>query len=113
MSLAKPIARRDFWTVANRGVGLLQVTADPADRRSCQVKLTSAGVKERTRLTEEGLDRFGSFVADWDPEEVRTLTRLLEEDAVIAIVAIEHADSEYGRPSMTDCAARPSSAQGR
>jgi DNA-binding MarR family transcriptional regulator len=60
-------------------MGLLQVTADPADRRSCQVELTSAGVKEQTRLTEEGLDRFGSFVADWDPEEVRTLTRLLEK----------------------------------
>jgi DNA-binding MarR family transcriptional regulator len=60
-------------------IGLLRVTADPADRRSCQVELTSAGVTERTRLTEEGLDRFGSFVADWDPEEVRTLTRLLEK----------------------------------
>jgi DNA-binding MarR family transcriptional regulator len=59
--------------------GLLRVTADPADRRSCRVTLTSAGVEERERLTEEGLDRFSSFVADWEPEEVRTLTRLLEK----------------------------------
>jgi DNA-binding MarR family transcriptional regulator len=59
--------------------GLVRVTADPADRRSCRVTLTSAGVEEWERLTEEGLDRFGSFVADWEPEEVRTLTVLLEK----------------------------------
>jgi DNA-binding MarR family transcriptional regulator len=58
---------------------LVRVTADPADRRSCRVTLTSAGVEEWERLTEEGLDRFGSFVADWEPEEVRTLTVLLEK----------------------------------
>ena len=59
--------------------GLVRVTADPADRRSCRVTLTSAGVEEWERLTEEGLDRFSSFVADWEPEEVRTLTLLLEK----------------------------------
>ena len=59
--------------------GLMRVTADPADRRSCRVTLTSAGVEEWERLTEEGLDRFCSFVADWEPEEVRTLTLLLEK----------------------------------
>jgi DNA-binding MarR family transcriptional regulator len=60
-------------------MGLARVSADPADRRSCRVTLTSAGVEEWERLTEEGLDRFGSFIADWEPEEVRTLTRLLEK----------------------------------
>ncbi|MGO9959337.1 MAG: MarR family winged helix-turn-helix transcriptional regulator [Solirubrobacteraceae bacterium] len=59
--------------------GFLRVTADPADRRSCRVSLTSAGVEECQRLTEEGLDRFASFVADWEPEEVRMLTLLLEK----------------------------------
>ena len=58
--------------------GLVRVTADPADRRSCRVTLTSAGVEEWERLTEEGLDRFCSFGADWEPEEVRTLTLLLD-----------------------------------
>src|SRR5580692_10120703 len=38
--------------------GLVRVTADPADRRSCRVTLTPAGVEEQARLTEEGLDRF-------------------------------------------------------
>jgi DNA-binding MarR family transcriptional regulator len=59
--------------------GLLRVTADLADRRSCRVTLTSAGAEEWERLTEEGLDRFASFVADWEPEEVQTLTLLLEK----------------------------------
>ncbi len=61
------------------GIGLVQVRADSADRRSCQVTLTSSGVDELHRLTEVGLDRFASFVADWEPEEVRMLTSLLEK----------------------------------
>lgn len=61
------------------GMGLLQVTADPADRRSCRVTLTSAGTEELQRLTEVGLERFGSFVEDWEPEEVRMLTTLLQK----------------------------------
>jgi DNA-binding MarR family transcriptional regulator len=48
--------------------GYAQVTADPADGRSCLVTLTPAGV-----------DRFATFVSDWEPEEVRTLTALLEK----------------------------------
>ncbi len=60
-------------------LGLVQVTADAADRRSCRVTLTPAGSGELRSLTEEGLDRFGLFVADWEPEEVRTLTSLLQK----------------------------------
>jgi len=60
-------------------LGLVQVTADTADKRSCQVTLTSAGSGELQSLTEEGLDRFALFVADWEPEEVRMLTSLLQK----------------------------------
>jgi DNA-binding MarR family transcriptional regulator len=60
-------------------LGLVQVTADTADRRSCRVTLTSAGSDELQALTEEGLDRFALFVADWEPEEVRMLTSLLQK----------------------------------
>ena len=59
--------------------GLVQVTADAADRRSCWVTLTSAGSGQLQALTEEGLDRFALFVADWEPEEVRMLTSLLQK----------------------------------
>ncbi len=57
--------------------GLVAVTADPADRRSCLVSLTEAGSDERRRLTEFGLKRFALFVKDWESDDVRTLTELL------------------------------------
>ena len=60
-------------------LGLVQVTADMADKRSCRVTLTPAGSGELKSLTEEGLDRFALFVADWKPEEVRMLTSLLQK----------------------------------
>jgi DNA-binding MarR family transcriptional regulator len=60
-------------------LGLVQVTADTADKRSCRVTLTAAGTDELQSLTEQGLDRFASFVADWEPEEVRMLTSLLKK----------------------------------
>jgi DNA-binding MarR family transcriptional regulator len=60
-------------------LGLLQITADTADKRSCRVTLTPAGSEELQSLAEEGLDRFSLFVADWEPEEVRMLTSLLQK----------------------------------
>lgn len=59
--------------------GYVQVTADPADGRSCLVTLTPAGADEMTRLRRVGVDRFAAMVADWQPEEVRTLTALLRK----------------------------------
>jgi hypothetical protein len=43
------------------------------------VTLTAAGSDELRSLAEEGLDRFALFVADWEPEEVRMLTSLLQK----------------------------------
>jgi len=60
-------------------LGLVQVMADTADKRSCRVTLTTAGSDELHSLTEEGLDRFALFVTDWEPEEVRMLTSLLQK----------------------------------
>jgi DNA-binding MarR family transcriptional regulator len=60
-------------------LGLVQVKADKADKRSCRVTLTTAGSGELQSLTEEGLDRFALFVADWEPQEVRMLTSLLQK----------------------------------
>ncbi len=79
-------------------LGLVQVTADTADRRSCRVMLTSAGSDELQSLTEEGLDRFALFVADWEPEEVRMLTSLLQKlEASKAAVAVRQRPPS-GRP---------------
>jgi DNA-binding MarR family transcriptional regulator len=57
--------------------GFVSVAVNPHDRRSCQITLTEAGRAELARLFEIGMSRFTAFVADWDAEEVRTLTRLL------------------------------------
>ncbi len=59
--------------------GYVDVTVDPADARSLRVALTRSGTREQHRLVQIGLDRFALFVADWEPDEVRTLTALLEK----------------------------------
>ncbi len=59
--------------------GYVQVTEDPTDGRSWLVTLTPAGSSEMRRLQQVGLDRFASFVADWEPGEVRALAALLEK----------------------------------
>jgi DNA-binding MarR family transcriptional regulator len=76
-------------------LGLVQITADAADGRSCRVTLTSAGSGELRALTEEGLDRFGLFVADWEAEEVRMLASLLQklEASKAAVAARERPPS--------------------
>ena len=76
--------------------GQVSLSVDPADRRSWFVALTDTGRAELERLTTIGLDRFAAFVADWDAQEVRTLTRLL--------VKFDAAKAEVGRrapPSRT------------
>lgn len=57
--------------------GQVELTMDPDDRRSYFVSLTPDGRRELERLNEIGLGRFAKFVAGWDPEDVRALTRLL------------------------------------
>jgi DNA-binding MarR family transcriptional regulator len=71
--------------------GYVQVTQDPVDRRSCLVAVTPEGLEEMQRLTQIGLERFAQFVADWEPEEVRILTSLLEklEKSKAAVAARE------------------------
>ncbi len=69
--------------------GLVSVTADPQDGRAYTLRLTDSGQEELAELTQIGLKRFASFVADWDAEEVRTLTRLL--------VKLEESKAEVGR----------------
>jgi DNA-binding MarR family transcriptional regulator len=72
-------------------MGLVQVDADPADKRSCRVTLTTAGADELLALTEVGLDRFASFVEEWEADEVKTFTGLLQKfEASKAAVAEKH-----------------------
>jgi DNA-binding MarR family transcriptional regulator len=57
----------------------IEVRSDPADRRACLVSVTSAGADKMRLLQQMGLERFATFVADWEPDEVRMLTSLLEK----------------------------------
>jgi DNA-binding MarR family transcriptional regulator len=57
--------------------GLITLTADSEDRRSCFVALTARGRKHLGDLHAFGLSRFELFVADWNQEEIHTLGALL------------------------------------
>jgi len=72
-------------------MGFVNVRTDPADRRASLVSVTSAGSDEVRLLQQRGLERFAAFVADWDPEEVRTLASLLEK---LELSKAEVAESE-------------------
>lgn len=75
--------------------GHVKVKADPADGRSCRISLTASGKTEIERLKQVGLERFASFVAHWEPEEVRTLTRLLTK-LELSKAAINTAEASTG-----------------
>ncbi len=57
----------------------MEISPDSGDHRSCLVRLTPSGEAEMLRLQQVGLDRFATFVADWEPSEVRSLTALLRK----------------------------------
>ena len=76
----------------------MAVTANPEDGRSCLVALTPSGGDELVRLTRIGLERFGLFVSDWKPAEVRTLAQLLEKlQASMTAVAARERPAASGR----------------
>lgn len=80
--------------------GYVEVTTNPADARSFLARLTRAGSAEQQRLRQIGLDRFALFVADWKPEEVRTLASLLEklEHSKAAVAIREQQTTRQRRP---------------
>jgi DNA-binding MarR family transcriptional regulator len=80
--------------------GKVAVTPDPRDGRAFVAELTDLGRRQIAELTEFGLRRYESFVADWDPAEVRELTRLLWkfEQSKAAVVEREQQDQEQARP---------------
>jgi DNA-binding MarR family transcriptional regulator len=60
-------------------LGYIEVRGDPADRRASLVSMTSAGARKMSQLQQVGVERFATFVADWEPAQVRTLAALLEK----------------------------------
>jgi DNA-binding MarR family transcriptional regulator len=60
-------------------MGYVEVRSDPADRRARLVSVTPGGADKMRQLQLIGLERFATFVADWEPDQVRMLTSLLEK----------------------------------
>lgn len=78
--------------------GYVEVIADPADGRSYLVSLTPAGSQELRRLLEFGLRRFALFVKNWEPDQVRTLTELLQKlQTSMAAVSAREQRPQAGR----------------
>src|SRR5215469_9599844 len=48
--------------------GLVRVTGDPADRRSCLIAATEHGLAELARWDDAGLDVFATVIDDWSAE---------------------------------------------
>jgi DNA-binding MarR family transcriptional regulator len=59
--------------------GHVRVTGDPADRRSCLISVTTEGRAELTRFAEAGVDVFATVVHDWNAEDIRQFTRLINQ----------------------------------
>jgi DNA-binding MarR family transcriptional regulator len=83
---------------ALEAAGYVRVAGDPADGRSWLVSLTPAGLAEMLRLQEVGLDRFATFVAGWEPGEVRALAELLDKLRASMSAAGDRGDIRRERP---------------
>ena len=59
--------------------GYVTLVEDPADHRSCFIRITDSGRIEVDRLNQIGLERFAAFVDGWDAGEVRELGRMLSK----------------------------------
>ncbi len=78
--------------------GKLEAEPDPRDGRAFVVRLSEAGRAQVTELTEFGFQRYLKFVADWEPAEVRELTRLVRKfEASKAEVAEREQAQDSGR----------------
>jgi DNA-binding MarR family transcriptional regulator len=78
--------------------GKVAVRPDPRDGRAFVAGLTDLGRQQIAELTEFGLRRYESFVADWDPAEVRELTRLLWKFEHSKAAVAEREQREQQRP---------------
>jgi DNA-binding MarR family transcriptional regulator len=83
--------------------GKVKVSPDPRDGRAFIAELTEEGRRQIAELTEFGLRRFESFVADWDSDEIRELTRLLwkfehSKAAAVERERVEREQQEHQRP---------------
>jgi DNA-binding MarR family transcriptional regulator len=78
--------------------GKVKVSPDPRDGRAFVAELTEEGRRQIAELTEFGMRRFESFVADWESDEIRELTRLLWKFEHSKAAVVEREQQEHQRP---------------
>lgn len=88
--------------------GYIEAIGDPEDQRSYWVRLTEAGHGEMLRLTKIGLLRLGSFVDDWEPDDVRDLGALLTRlnDSIVKAIHMRMRPARGIRRRLTGGPAR-------
>ncbi len=59
------------------GAGLLEKIPDPDDGRAQLIRVTDAGRDTMRRLRDRRDDWLADLLGDWDPDDIRTLARLL------------------------------------
>lgn len=84
LEVAPPSATR-YVQLCERD-GHVKVLEDPSDGRTYLIEITDSGREVLRTLRAELLDIMRPLVGDWDPDEVHTLTRLLDrlDDAMAA-----------------------------
>lgn len=75
LGLHKSTTSRNLTTLEE--LGLIERIPDPADARARQVRLTTAGAAALERTFDGRRERLRARLADWDPQDVAALARLL------------------------------------
>ena len=75
LGLHKSTTSRNLTTLED--LGLIERILDPIDARARQVRLTTAGADALERSVSGRRERLRARLADWDPQDVSDLARLL------------------------------------
>jgi DNA-binding MarR family transcriptional regulator len=75
LGLHKSTTSRNLTTLED--LGLIERIPDPVDARARQVRLTAAGADALERSVSGRRERLRARLADWDPQDVSDLARLL------------------------------------
>ena len=94
--------------------GLVEKVADPDDRRATQLHLTDLGHKHMHDFWQRRIDAMREGFGHWDPEDLRTLSRLMGryvEDFAEIVAKSQSADVKSTEPKSTESkSAEPKSA---
>ena len=86
--------------------GFVEKTPDATDRRATNLDLTPAGKDEIERIWRRRIDMMRDGLSHWDPEELRTFSRLLsrysEDFTAIIAKPVSKTDDEHRETNDED-----------